>query len=282
MPTTRISHLESLFAALDQGYCLCEMIRDESGRPVDYRFLETNPVFAEMTGLSNAQGRTARELVPGLEQHWIDAYDAIARGVPARFQNGSEAMGRWFDVFGSPVPPEGCFALVFRDISSQRRAELEREEARAQAERLQGASNAGFTEEALSAAAGGLDASALAIARREAVFQAALELLDLAEVYYSSSRAGLRALPFRAALATAELSTGRRVFESAAAGGAQAAGPGGLRILVVDDEPNLVELVGEVVVGQRENGCGEQRGGGAATPAPTAGARGGIASQYMP
>ena len=37
---------------------------------------------------------------------------------------------------------------------------------RAQAERLQGASNAGFTEEALSAAAGGLDASALAIARR--------------------------------------------------------------------------------------------------------------------
>ena len=37
---------------------------------------------------------------------------------------------------------------------------------RAQAERIQGATAAGFTEEALSAAAGGLDASALAIARR--------------------------------------------------------------------------------------------------------------------
>jgi len=37
---------------------------------------------------------------------------------------------------------------------------------RAQAERLEGATSAGFTEEALSAAAGGLDASALAIARR--------------------------------------------------------------------------------------------------------------------
>lgn len=37
---------------------------------------------------------------------------------------------------------------------------------RAQAERLQGATSAGFTEEALSAAAGGLDASALTIARR--------------------------------------------------------------------------------------------------------------------
>ncbi len=39
-------------------------------------------------------------------------------------------------------------------------------EVRVQAERLQGAANEGFTEEALSAAAGGLDASALAIARR--------------------------------------------------------------------------------------------------------------------
>jgi spore germination cell wall hydrolase CwlJ-like protein len=37
---------------------------------------------------------------------------------------------------------------------------------RAQAERLEGATAAGFTEEALAAAAGGLDASALAIARR--------------------------------------------------------------------------------------------------------------------
>lgn len=37
---------------------------------------------------------------------------------------------------------------------------------RAQAERLEGATSAGFTEEALAAAAGGLDASALSIARR--------------------------------------------------------------------------------------------------------------------
>jgi len=37
---------------------------------------------------------------------------------------------------------------------------------RAQAERIEGATAAGFTEEALAAAAGGLDESALAIARR--------------------------------------------------------------------------------------------------------------------
>ena len=44
---------------------------------------------------------------------------------------------------------------------------------RAQAERLEGATSAGFTEEALAAAAGGLDASALSIARRHDTYTVA-------------------------------------------------------------------------------------------------------------
>jgi phytoene synthase len=58
-------------------------------------------------------------------------------------------------------------------------------------------------EQTLARAGAPANPAALTQARREAVFQAALELLDLAEAYYASSRAGLRALPFRAALATA-------------------------------------------------------------------------------
>lgn len=129
-------HLETLFSAIDQGYCLCEMIHDAEGHAVDYRFLEVNPLFEQMTGLRHAHGRTARELVPGLERHWIDTYAAVAAGTPRRFQNGSEAMGRWFDVFATPVEPAGRFVLVFRDITAQHLAETQREEARAQAERL--------------------------------------------------------------------------------------------------------------------------------------------------
>jgi hypothetical protein len=39
------------------------MIR-RGGQPVDYRFLEVNPVFEELTGLRDAAGKTAREMVP--------------------------------------------------------------------------------------------------------------------------------------------------------------------------------------------------------------------------
>lgn len=135
MPQTS-AHFETLFTAIDQGYCLCEIIRDADGRPVDYRFLDTNPQFDAMTGLADATGRTARELVPDLEDHWFQTYGAVAAGTPSRFQSRSQPMDRWFDVFATPVAPDGHFALVFRDITAQRRAEAEREEATARAESL--------------------------------------------------------------------------------------------------------------------------------------------------
>lgn len=133
---TRAAHLETLFSALDQGYCLCEMIHDATGRAVDYRFLETNALFGDMTGLHGALGRTALEMVPDLEPEWVETYAAVAAGEVRRFQSGSAAMGRWFDVFATPCPPAGCFALIFRDVTAEHQLEQDREAARATAERL--------------------------------------------------------------------------------------------------------------------------------------------------
>ena len=67
-----------LFTSMDQGFCVLEMIFDEHGKAVDYRFLETNSTFEKHTGLANAIGRTACELVPDLEQHWLDMYGKVA------------------------------------------------------------------------------------------------------------------------------------------------------------------------------------------------------------
>lgn len=122
-----------LFSAIDEGYCLCEIIVDGAGTPVDYRFLETNPIFEEMTGLADATGQTARALVPELEDHWIETYGRVAlEGEHLRFEQGSEAMGRWFDVFAMPVHPPGRFAIVFKDetVRHETEARLRRSEAR--------------------------------------------------------------------------------------------------------------------------------------------------------
>jgi PAS domain S-box-containing protein len=118
------TRLRTVIDAIDEGYCLCEMIVDDGGSPVDYRFLEVNSLFEEMTGLAAPMGRTARELVPDLESTWVETYARVGLGRETlRFEQGSAAMGRWFDVFAVPVEPHGHFALVFKDVTARRDAE---------------------------------------------------------------------------------------------------------------------------------------------------------------
>lgn len=40
----------TLFEAIDQGLCVCELISDEMGNPQDHRILEINSAFERLTG----------------------------------------------------------------------------------------------------------------------------------------------------------------------------------------------------------------------------------------
>jgi PAS domain S-box-containing protein len=116
----------ALVDSIDEGFCICEMIVDASGGPADYRLLEINHLFEQQTGLQRPTGKTARELVPDLEQKWFDVYGEVAlerRSV--RFRQSSKAMGRDFDVYAFPFgrPEERQFAVLFRDVTTQRKSE---------------------------------------------------------------------------------------------------------------------------------------------------------------
>ena len=113
---------QTLFNSVDQGFCILEMLFDEQENPIDYRFLETNRVFEQQTGLINAIGKTARELVPNLEDHWTRIYGQVAlTGESVKFIEGSEAMGRWFEVFAFAVGRKPSkVALLFTDITKRK------------------------------------------------------------------------------------------------------------------------------------------------------------------
>ncbi|WP_445300559.1 PAS domain-containing protein [Microcoleus sp. BROC3] len=116
----------TLFESIDEGFCIIEVRFDENDTPIDYYFLEVNPIFEQQTGLQQAVGKTARQLVPDLEDHWIQIYGQVAlTGEPTRFENGSEAMNRWFDVYACRMgePEARKVAIVFKDISDRKRAE---------------------------------------------------------------------------------------------------------------------------------------------------------------
>jgi PAS domain S-box-containing protein len=116
----------TLFENIDAAFCLVEVIFDENDRPVDHRFLEVNPAFERQSGLKNALNRRAREVLPDHEQHWFDIYgDLVKTGTPVRFENGSNALGRWFDVHALRVgnPEQRRVAILFHDITERKMAE---------------------------------------------------------------------------------------------------------------------------------------------------------------
>ncbi len=115
-----------LFERMDQGFCILEMIFDANDKPLDYRFLEVNPTFEQHTGLKGAAGKTARELLPDLEEHWFEIYGRVAlTGESIHFTEGSEVMGRWFEVhaFRLGGSQSRKVALLFTDITQRRQTE---------------------------------------------------------------------------------------------------------------------------------------------------------------
>ena len=119
------SRLRSVFENIDEGYCVCEMILDASGSAIDYRFLEVNARFEESSGLVDPVGRTVKELVPEIEPVWIETYARVAfGGERLRFEQGSDTLDRWFDVFAMPMQRPGRFAVVFKDQTAHHKAEL--------------------------------------------------------------------------------------------------------------------------------------------------------------
>lgn len=118
----------ALLNAIDEGFCVFEMIFDDRGRPVDYRFLETNPAFELQTGLRDAQGKTIREMVPDHEAHWFETYGRVATtGEPVRFENRGDYLPRrgWFDVYAFRIgrPEDRLVAALFNNVTARKETE---------------------------------------------------------------------------------------------------------------------------------------------------------------
>ncbi len=113
-----------LFREMLNAFALHEILCNDEGQPVDYRFLAVNPAFEKMTGLAAEQviGRTVLEILPDTELFWIETYGRVAlNGAPVRFEHFSREIDKFFSINAfSPIP--GQFACLFEDITERERA----------------------------------------------------------------------------------------------------------------------------------------------------------------
>ena len=114
-----------MFEKMVSGFALLEMMYDESGKPMDCRYIEANPAHEKLTGLKTSEiiDRTARESIPGLEGSWIENYAQVDRtGKPMEIENYVEGLKSWYKVFAYRTKP-GLVAVTFENITDSKRAQ---------------------------------------------------------------------------------------------------------------------------------------------------------------
>jgi len=113
---------QSLFENMTSAFALHEIITNEKGVPIDYRFLEVNQAFELLTGLKkeNILNKTVLEVMPNTELDWIEAYGKVALTSEAiHFEKFSQEIGKFYEVSAYSPEPK-LFATVFTEITERK------------------------------------------------------------------------------------------------------------------------------------------------------------------
>lgn len=116
---------KALIENMQEGVALHEMLVDDQGRPIDYRFLNINPAFERITGLKadDIIGSTVLEIMPDTEPYWIQTYGRVAfTGQPELIEQYSNVLDRHYSV-SAYSPRVGQFAAIINDITTRKMAE---------------------------------------------------------------------------------------------------------------------------------------------------------------
>ena len=116
---------KALFELGPIGVAYHKMIYDETGKPIDYYFIDANESYNKLTGVS-PKGMTARQAFPGIENDpadWIGTFGHVAKtGETIRFEQFLESNGRWYDCVSYQYKPDH-FVAAFNEITLRKQTE---------------------------------------------------------------------------------------------------------------------------------------------------------------
>jgi diguanylate cyclase (GGDEF)-like protein/PAS domain S-box-containing protein len=107
---------------MHDAFALHEIICDEKGKAVDYKFIAVNPAYERMMGMRSDQllGRQVLELFPDIGQRWIALCGEVAlHGDRRNIRQYSKVIDRHLSMsLYSPVV--GRFAILAMDITDEK------------------------------------------------------------------------------------------------------------------------------------------------------------------
>lgn len=121
-------YFRSLFEHMLTGFVRCKMFFDANGDPVDFQYLEVNPMFEKITGLRDVIGKMASEVIPGIRQSdpkLFEIYGRVATtGQAERLEIYVEALQVWYLISVYSVE-RGFFTVIFENITEQKNKEAQ-------------------------------------------------------------------------------------------------------------------------------------------------------------
>src|SRR5215469_16361563 len=118
--------MQSLFGALDHGFCVCKLLHDKDGLARDYQIVACNAAIERLTGFGRdaVLAQPASELIPDDYEWWTSTLaDIAASGQARRFERSVESLGRTWDITAVPLAGD-LLAILYDDISERQRAEF--------------------------------------------------------------------------------------------------------------------------------------------------------------
>ncbi|HEY9053306.1 MAG TPA: PAS domain S-box protein, partial [Rectinemataceae bacterium] len=117
---------KALISRMMNAFALHEMIFDDRGEPVDYRFLEVNPAWERVVGIeaNKVIGKTIKEIMPTIEEKWIRLYGRVVKtGISEEFTDYNAATNKYYEVYAFAVSGDQ-FAVFFNDVTPQIKTDL--------------------------------------------------------------------------------------------------------------------------------------------------------------
>lgn len=115
------SRWRTLFEGLQEGFIQGRVVRDETGRVVDWRYEEVNAAWYELVGVApgSAIGRTIRQVFPGIEDKWVDEFaEVVETGETIRFTRQVGVLDRWYGGVAQSIGADR-FTVIFLEVTNR-------------------------------------------------------------------------------------------------------------------------------------------------------------------
>jgi len=118
----------SLFANMIDGFAYCQMLFDDSGKPLDFVYLQVNDAFERIIGLKRETivDKKVTEVIPGIKEANPELFEIYGRvaltSQTERFEVFFKPLNIWLQI-SVYCPRNSYFAAIFENITDRKTAE---------------------------------------------------------------------------------------------------------------------------------------------------------------